>query len=358
MRYLRLLDFGGVSPLRSQTLYHTVCQGVSQGEPETLLLMYPKRPYVCVGYHSNIEREIDLTYCRRRRLPVYRRQTGGGPVYLDKDQLFFQLILHEKSVPLSIKRAYAELLEAPVRTYRALGLDARLETMNDICVDGRKISGTAMAKIEDAVVLVGNIIFDFDYEAMVRVLNLPNDTFREQVATNLDRYLTALKRELPSLPRRAEVKRLLVEEWRQLLEAELIPATLSPYEEEVLTRWDRQFRTKEWLNPALGGSSDIRRVKIRSGVAVAAAHCRIDGTALGMVASFAQGRISALNLSPRSGNGSAKPALLNRLQTVLINQQVDRDQLLERSRACLQELGLVADPAEMVDTIVAAATVE
>ena len=69
----------------------------------------------------------------------------------------------------------------PPRT-RDLGVPARYRPVNDIVTEaGRKISGTGVAEIGDSVVLVGNLIADFDYETMVRVLRVPDEKYRDKV---------------------------------------------------------------------------------------------------------------------------------------------------------------------------------
>ena len=88
MPELRVLDFGRVSALRSQTLWHALAYGVSAGGAPTLSFMRPSRPYVGLGYHRRLE-EADIEACREAGLPVFRRMVGGGVVYLDENQQFF-----------------------------------------------------------------------------------------------------------------------------------------------------------------------------------------------------------------------------------------------------------------------------
>src|ERR1039458_2970626 len=101
---MRVIDFGRSSPLRSQTLWHAIGYGVSAGAPVTLSFTRPAAPYVCVGYHRGID-EVDHDYCRENGLPVFRRMVGGGPVYLDAGQLFFQICLPARAVPAARAKA-------------------------------------------------------------------------------------------------------------------------------------------------------------------------------------------------------------------------------------------------------------
>ena len=81
---IRLLDLDLVSPLRSQTVYHAVAHAMTPETPDTIILVSPADPYVCIGYHQDLAQEVDLDYCRQQHLPVYRREVGGGAVYLDR----------------------------------------------------------------------------------------------------------------------------------------------------------------------------------------------------------------------------------------------------------------------------------
>jgi len=83
---VRLLDLGAVPYLESQTIYHAVAHAMDEGDPDTISLMTPDRPYVCIGFHQEMDKEIDLDYCRAQAIPVLRREVGGGAVYLDGGQ--------------------------------------------------------------------------------------------------------------------------------------------------------------------------------------------------------------------------------------------------------------------------------
>jgi len=73
MESIRLLDLGYVAPLHSQAVYHAVGHALDAAAPDTIILVSSDRPYVCVGYHQALEKEVDLDYCRDHGLPVYRR---------------------------------------------------------------------------------------------------------------------------------------------------------------------------------------------------------------------------------------------------------------------------------------------
>ena len=98
---IRLLYMEGVSPLRSQTVYHAVGYAMKEDTPNTIIMVSPNAPYVCIGYHQDMQKEVDLDYCASQwTYPCYRREVGGGAVFLDNGQLFTQWIFHKERFAL------------------------------------------------------------------------------------------------------------------------------------------------------------------------------------------------------------------------------------------------------------------
>ena len=197
---IRFVDAGTLPHPQSQTIYHAVAHARGPDTPDTIIVATPGDPYVCIGYHQDLEREVDVDYCRTRGLPIVRRELGGGAVYLDRNQLFVQWVMGEARLPLRIEQRF-EMFARPIEaTYATLGIDARFRPVNDIHVGGRKICGTGAAQIGHAAVLVGNFLFDFDTETMARCLRVPDEKFRDKVHKSLDEYMTTMARELAGSP--------------------------------------------------------------------------------------------------------------------------------------------------------------
>ena len=111
---LRILDFGLVSPLRSQAIFHGLAFNMAADDDPLLCLCSPDAPYVCVGIHQEIALEVDEDYCRRNDLPIYRRHVGGGAVYLDRNQLFIHFIYPRKKAPEYAVNLYPRFIEPVV----------------------------------------------------------------------------------------------------------------------------------------------------------------------------------------------------------------------------------------------------
>ena len=169
MKPIRLLNLGSIPPWQTQAIYHALAKRMSTDTRDVVLICRPNAPYLCLGYHQIFESIFDTAECERRGLPVLRRRLGGGATYLDQNQLFYQIVFHHSRTPVMLKELYAFALKAPVATLRRLGLNAELHDTNEIEVSGKRIAGTGGGRIGEASVVVGNRLFDFDFEAMSSV---------------------------------------------------------------------------------------------------------------------------------------------------------------------------------------------
>jgi lipoate-protein ligase A len=300
---LRVIDFGPSTPLRSQTLWHAIGYGVSAGAPVTLSFARPAAPYVCLGYHRPTD-EVDLGYCRANELPVLRRMVGGGPVYLDADQLFFQICLPAAAVPPVRQQALRTLLEPAVAAFRAVGIRAELGEDLEISVDDRKICGHGAGQIDEAVVVCGNLIERFDHDRASRVLSVASPAQREQTLALMRRFVAAT----PVDP--VAFKEAMVRAFGAGLGLDAVPGELTGAESAALVRLDQEFTSDNWLSgprrPVPGDSTRPRacQVKVRAGVwTLGASH---DGTEV--AAGVVRGTVAEVRLSDRELNGLARQA--------------------------------------------------
>ena len=93
---LRVIDFGLVPALRSQAVYHGLAETIGPDSAPILSLASPETPYVCIGMHQDLAKEVDEAFCAANGFPVWRRQVGGGAVYLDRNQLFTHFIYPQR----------------------------------------------------------------------------------------------------------------------------------------------------------------------------------------------------------------------------------------------------------------------
>ncbi len=352
-RTIRLLDLGLVPAVRSQTVYHAVAHAFDASTPDTIILVAPRTPYVCIGYHQELEKEVDTAFCHQAGLPVYQREVGGGAVYLDQNQLFAQWVFRRAALPAELEARFALYIRPLVETYQQLGIPAYLRPMNDIQVNGRKIGGTGAMATDEAEVLVGSLMFDFDSALMARVLKVSSEKMRDKVFQSLQDYMTTMTRELGAPPDRDRVKTLYLEHCALALEATIVPGTLSAREEELACELDARFASAEWL--AQQGGLRQSGVKIHEDVRVVEGAYKAPGGLIRATARLREGRIDDISLS---GDFTLLPALaVSALEQALRGLTVEpatlRAALNEAYRALnIQSPGVTPD--DLVHAVLAA----
>jgi lipoate-protein ligase A len=268
---MELHNLGKVAWYESQLFYHAF----ARVGKEALILLSPSTPYVCIGFHQDAEQEVDLEHCSANGIPLFRREVGGGAVYLDGNQLFFQLVLLRDNpiIPKNKAMFYRKFLSPIINVYRATGIPAEYKPLNDIMVHSRKISGTGVGEIGECVVFVGNIIIDFDYEMMCRVLRVPDEKFRDKVYRSLMENLTTMKRELgeerAAQWTEAKLNHMMAAEFQKITgpldsESDIMS---SPSFQSVLEELREVMLSEKWLHHT-GKSIAERKVKIRTGANV------------------------------------------------------------------------------------------
>ncbi|MCX6028097.1 MAG: biotin/lipoate A/B protein ligase family protein [Chloroflexi bacterium] len=355
MNPIRLLDLGLVPPIRSQTIYHAVGHALTADSPDTIILVSPERPYVCIGYHQDLEREVDLDYCREHDLPVSRREVGGGAVYLDAGQLFMQWVFHRDALPHSLEAKFELYIRPLVETYAALGIAAYHRPVNDVHVAGKKIGGTGAAQLGEAEVLVGSLMFTFDKATMARVLKVASEKMRDKIFESLEQYMTTMAEQLPSLPDRAAVRDLYLARAAAALGREIVPGAPTAAELALAAELDARFVSEEWLYQ----KGNLRRagVKIHEDVHVAEGAFKAPGGLIRVTVRVREGRVDDLELA---GDFTVFPAAaVGALQVSARGAELTRDALAARFAAAYRDHAIQAPgvtPEHLADAVLAAVT--
>jgi lipoate-protein ligase A len=287
-------NLGIVTWEESQLYYHALAHLGRAG----LLLLQPGSPYVCLGFHQDASKEVDLDYVEQNHIPLFRREVGGGAVYLDRGQLFYQFVFHRDhpQLPSSKDAFYRKYLAPAVKTFQDFGLDASFKPVNDILVNGRKISGNGAAEIGDAVVLVGNFMMDFNYDQMARVLRVPDEKFRDKIHKSLRENLTTMDRELGEAPPMDALAKRLLENSADLVGG-WEPAEL---DDEIRAKAAELWET--YGKPDWTFFNDVRQesgreVKIAEGVTVVQKTVKLPGGLVHLTADKRDGRLYDVHLS-------------------------------------------------------------
>ncbi len=232
-----------------------------------LSFVRPAGPYVSIGYHRDLA-EVDTDYCRAAGLPVYRRMVGGGPVYCDADQLFFQISVPARDLPAHRATALATLLRPAMRALRRLGVDAEVDRFGEISVGAAKVCGHGAGQLGDGVTVVGNLITGFDHERATRVLRLDPEV-RAVVLRLMRSYIAA------TLIDPAAWQTAMVSEYAEHFDRQPRRDRLNRAEMHQLARMDHRLASPNFVAGTSRPVRPVRTVKVRAGAWVH--HWRGDG---------------------------------------------------------------------------------
>ncbi len=271
MEEWRFIDLGPQDMYTIHSVYEAIARYVGKGVvPNTVEFCYPAYPYVCIGVHQILDLEVDVDYCFKNGIPFIRRQVGGGAVYLDSGQQFYHVVVGEdhELARRPVDKFYEAILRSVVKFYRSYGLNASYKPINDVVIDGRKASGNGAAKIHGSMVLIGNVILNFNVEAMARILRVPSEKFRDKLISNMREWVTSLRRELGYIPDRREVKERLRECFERALGVRLVDSELTREELNYMEKLREKYSSPKWLHMKTLPRRELlesRKVKIREG---------------------------------------------------------------------------------------------
>jgi lipoate-protein ligase A len=229
-------------------------------------------------------------------------------------------------VPTSLADVYTKFLEGPVLALNRMGIPAVHRPVNDIQVDGRKIGGTGAATVGESMIVAGSLMFDFNYELMVRVLRVPSEKFRDKMYSTMKEYLTTINRQLGyDAPSREEGVAMLIECFSETLGTELVLDGPRPDELASISEQEERIASAEWLHlDGLPPSGD--KVKIAEGIDVIEGVYKAPGGLIRASVAVRDGSIDGILLS---GDFFMEPAeSLHDLQDALVGVEHKKDAVL------------------------------
>ncbi|WP_326612463.1 lipoate--protein ligase [Streptococcus pyogenes] len=137
---------------------------------DDILFPYYCDPKVEIGKFQNAVVETNQEYLKEHHIPVVRRDTGGGAVYVDSGAVNICYLINDNGIFGDFKRTYQPAIEA-LHHLGATGVE--MSGRNDLVIDGKKVSGAAMTIANGRVYGGYSLLLDVDFEAMEKALK-PN----------------------------------------------------------------------------------------------------------------------------------------------------------------------------------------
>jgi lipoate---protein ligase len=205
-----------------------------------VLRIYGWRPAaISVGYFQSIKEEVDLEKCSQLGVDVVRRLTGGGAV-LHEFELTYSFIT--KQYPQNIMESCRWICDVIVMSINRLGFDASFVPLNDIVVNGKKVSGSAQTRRKGVLLQHGTLLLGVDVDKMFSILKVPSEKLRDKIIKDAKERVTSLAGTTFD-----EMASSLKTSFAEKFDAKLVADSLSTEEISCAKSLaERKYSSKEW----------------------------------------------------------------------------------------------------------------
>jgi len=172
------------TPAENLALDEALLDAAEAGEiaQDVLRLWEPSNYFVVLGRSSLLEKEVDLEACRRDRVPVLRRGSGGGTIVAGPGCLMFAVVLSYDTAPqlravdvahdFVLGKIAAALTKSSIAATRA-GISDLILQAPPSATDSRKFSGNALRCKRNHMLYHGTLMYDFALDRIGRWLGTP-----------------------------------------------------------------------------------------------------------------------------------------------------------------------------------------
>ncbi|MFA4700669.1 lipoate--protein ligase family protein [Pyrococcus kukulkanii] len=215
--------------------------------PDTVRLYVFKPSSVTIGRFQSVKHDVNLEKARELGIPVVRRITGGGSVFHDEyGEITYSVIIGEDYHPAlkNIQESYRFLAGPLVDALKDLGLNAEFSGLNDIIVNGKKISGSAQTRRKGVILQHGTFMYSTRLEVLASVLKVSKEKLKDKGVKSIYERVTTVEREGIKLSRE-EAYELLKNSFFRAFPLE--PGELTDYELELAEKLiEERYGNERW----------------------------------------------------------------------------------------------------------------
>ncbi|MEM2387629.1 MAG: biotin/lipoate A/B protein ligase family protein [Candidatus Thermoplasmatota archaeon] len=201
---------------------------------------------ISIGYFQSIEEEVNLEECKKQHVDVVRRITGGGAVYHDAEgEITYSFVSPLHFLPEKTLDAYKFICSSIANGLRKIGIEANLSGINDIVVNGRKISGSAQTKRGGNVLQHGTILVRVNIEKMFSLLKVSEEKIRDKEIKRVEERVTSIEKEIGKISNE-KIINAIIDGFAENMKIDFYKEDLDEEEINLAKILEEKYASKEW----------------------------------------------------------------------------------------------------------------
>lgn len=211
----------------------------------TTLRFYKWKPSaISIGYFQSIEEEVNIEECKEIGIDIVRRITGGGAVYHDMNgEITYSIVM--PNVFSNVMESYKIISKCLINGLKRIGINARHSGINDIVVNGRKISGNAQTRRHGIILQHGTVLLKTDIKKMFSLLNVSDKKISDKEIGKIEERVTSIEKEIGKINENELIK-ALIKGFEETLNFKFFEGSLEENEIELARKLVDKYESKEW----------------------------------------------------------------------------------------------------------------
>lgn len=190
---------------------------------------------ISLGYFRKVAEDIDIDMCNKLGIKIVRRTSGGGSIYTDKNQLILGII-SSQAMGADVEDSFERTCAILINALGKCGITASYKPPNDVLINGKKVSGSALVKKKNAYITHSTIILKLDQTTINRVLKQSKPG-----------YVSSIIQEYGSAPKFEDLKNAILASFRDEFDMDFEPGKFSNQEQELIQELIKtKYGNQDW----------------------------------------------------------------------------------------------------------------
>jgi lipoate---protein ligase len=190
----RMIHFQKFNAFMNMAIDEAIMEAIRAGMSLPTIRFYGWTPSaISIGFFQGLLNEVNLEACQQEGIDVVRRLTGGGAVYHDSEgEVTYSILGPVEIFPPKILDSYQVNCSDIQYALQLMNIQASFEPINDLIVDGKKISGNAQTRRSGVLLQHGTILYKVDVEKMFSLLNVSKEKISDKLISSVKKRVTSI----------------------------------------------------------------------------------------------------------------------------------------------------------------------